>query len=86
MKIFSLLMVSMLMTLAGDLSAGEQPYKRKCECTDCKCTPKSHCGCYSDEGCSQTKEGRCRGGGRINTNEGNRTNGCSACAGRGRRH
>lgn len=33
------------------LSAGAFAEPNPCKCENCTCTPESHCGCFSNEGC-----------------------------------
>jgi hypothetical protein len=60
MKTICLYVLTALFALATNLNA-EQPVKGPCSCKECKCTPESHCGCYSKEGCKCTPGHACMG-------------------------
>lgn len=50
MKFLTAFIIGCSFLSAGFAVAQEQP--KSCHCKNCKCTPQSHCGCYSDKGCS----------------------------------
>lgn len=46
-----------LLTLSSVVFAADPaPVRKNCQCVNCQCTPESHCGCFSEEGCHCTPD------------------------------